>query len=200
MTPLTGTSQRNAQAVVKARKSATRSAAKSTTVRQRASGSGGAVELPELRWPGDQSPSCALRRLYRIGRSADARVAGPAGRCNRGAKAGPTGMGGSGAGRGIRPGLLPAGDPAGAGQREAGRHHGGDRDLEGLRVAGSFRAVHAARLDVGSAGRIGWELTLRPGGVTEGRFCATPARAFSYPKSRPSTARYRSRNVQICVP
>src|SRR5271169_267937 len=38
VTPLTGTSHRQAQAVVKARKSATRSAAKSSTSRQRASG------------------------------------------------------------------------------------------------------------------------------------------------------------------
>jgi hypothetical protein len=39
VTPLTGTKHRNAQAIVKARKSATSSAAKSTSARQRASGS-----------------------------------------------------------------------------------------------------------------------------------------------------------------
>ena len=62
VTPLTGTSRRRAQAVVKARKAATASAAKSTTTRQRGVGEGGgAVELPSVRGASHEPPACALR-------------------------------------------------------------------------------------------------------------------------------------------
>ena len=94
VTPLTRTGQREAQAVVKARKSATRGAAQSTTARQRASGKTVAPwSCPECGGQVTNHRHVRLRCLHRSRPATDERATRPARRSHRRTKEGTTGMG-----------------------------------------------------------------------------------------------------------
>ena len=66
-------------------------------------------------------------------------------------QAGAVGVGQSQSRRDLRPGAVPAGDPAEARDRAACRDHGGGRVLQGIRVRLPAREANAACFGVGSA-------------------------------------------------